>query len=133
MTLSPATSIASPSAKWTRTLSRGDAHSGSGGRRPCGVDLDPRRQIAADDRSGLGLAVALQQGDPERQKKPADLGVERRTARDHRLKPAAKALANLGPDEAVKKRIREPLGEARALRAQALVPDRHRPVEHRLR
>src|SRR6202045_4059267 len=130
MTLSPATSIASPSAKWTRTLSRGDAHSGSGGRRPCGVDLDQWRQIAADDRSGLGLAVALQQSDPERQKKPADLGVERRPARDHRLEPAAKALPNLGPNDAIEKRIGEPLAEARALREQALATDPHPPGEH---
>ena len=38
----------------------GDAHPDAVERWPDGVDFDPRRHIAADDRSGLGLAVALQ-------------------------------------------------------------------------
>src|SRR5207247_9692581 len=62
------------------------------------VDLDPRRQITGDDRGRLGLAVALQPPDPERQKEAADLGVERRAARHHRLEPTAEAPAQFGPN-----------------------------------
>src|SRR6266446_9404418 len=98
-------------------------------RRTDGVDLDPRRHIAGDDRSRLGLAIALQQPDPERQKEPADFGVERRAARYHRLEPAAEAPAEFGPHEAVEEGIEEALVEAQRLRRQPLSSDRRGLVE----
>src|SRR5208337_1065788 len=85
---------------------------------------------AADDGSGFGLAVALQQGDPERQKKPADLGVERGAARDHRFEAPAEALADFGADDPVEQWVDEPLAQARALRAQPLAPDCNRLIKH---
>src|SRR6266403_361427 len=98
--------------------------------RPDGIDLDAQGRVASDDRSRLGLAVALQQSDPDRQKEAADFGVERRAARYHRLEPTAEAPAQFGPNEAVEQRIEEPLVEAQRLRRQPLAPDRRGPVEH---
>jgi hypothetical protein len=49
--------------------------------------------VARDDRAGLGLAIALQHGEPERAEEAADFGIERRAARDQRLHPPAEALA----------------------------------------
>ena len=57
-----------------------------------GVEPDPDRgPVAADHRSGLGLAIALQQRQPHRLEEQSDVEVERRPARDHRLDPAAEA------------------------------------------
>ena len=54
----------------------GNAHPDPVNRRSDGVDFDARRRVATDDGSCLGLPVALQQGDPKRQEKPADLWVQ---------------------------------------------------------
>ena len=53
------------------------------------------RPVAADHRPGLGLAVALEQGQAERVEEQPDLGIERRAARDHRLDPPAEPAPTL--------------------------------------
>ena len=98
--------------------------------RPDGIDLDAQGRVASDDRSRLGLAVALQQPDPERQKEAADFGVERRAPRHHGLEPAAEASAQFGPNEIVEQRIEEPLAEGQRLRGQPLAPYRRGLVEY---
>ena len=68
----------------------GDAHLGVEQRRADRLHADAGLgPVAADHRPGLGLAVALQQGEPERLEEQADVGIERRAARDHRLDPPA--------------------------------------------
>ena len=70
----------------------GDPDLGVLQRRADRVHLQARpRPVAADHRRRLGLAVALEQGEAERVEEDADLGIERRAARDHRLDPAAEA------------------------------------------
>ena len=63
------------------------------------------RPVAADDRPGLGLAIALQQGEAHRLEEQADVRVQRRAARHQRLHPAAKARANLGDEGAGEQRL----------------------------
>ena len=59
-------------------------------RRANSVHLEPRaRAVAADHRPGLGLAIALQDGDADGGEENADFGVERRAAGHHALQPAA--------------------------------------------
>src|SRR6476469_10952970 len=53
--------------------------------------------IAADERAGLRLAVALQEGNPERLEEDPDLRIERRAARYPGLDPAAHLGADLAP------------------------------------
>ena len=87
ITSSPRTMISPSSAMRTSAILH---------RRPDAVHANARAwAVAADDRPRLGLAVALEEGDPERLEEQADLGIERRAARNHRLHPAAEAGADL--------------------------------------
>ena len=56
------------------------------------------RPVAADQRPRLGLAVTLQERDPERLEEDADLRVERRAARHPRLDPATHLRADLAAE-----------------------------------
>src|SRR4051794_31066804 len=53
------------------------------------------RAITADDRAGLGLAVALEESDPKRLEEDSHLGVERCAARHPGLDPPADLGADL--------------------------------------
>ena len=124
MTLSPATRISPSSAIRTSTPS-------SGG--PTDVDPDARRRVAADDRRRLGLAVALQQLHAEREEEAADLRVERRAARDHRLEPPAEPRAHLVAHQLVEHRVEQPLAERQRLRRRAACGRSRRRCSNRRR
>ena len=81
-------------------------------RRSHGLELDPVRRVAAHDRRGFGLAVALQQPEPERAEEQADLVVERRAARHQPLQPPAEALPNFGPHQPVDDSVHHALAES---------------------
>ena len=85
------------------------------------------RRIAADHRRRLGLPVALQQVHPEREEEAADLRIERRAARDHRLEPAAEARAHLVAHQPVEHRVEQALAEATALCRRAACGRSPRP------
>ena len=70
----------------------GDPHLDARERRADGVQLHLAGRVDADDRRGLGLAVALQQAHAEGGEEEADLEVERGAAGDQGLEPAAEAL-----------------------------------------
>src|SRR3546814_19068744 len=66
-------------------------------RRTDRVHLETRLgPVAADHRRGFGLAVALEQGEAERMEEDADLRIERRPARNHRLDPARSEERRVG-------------------------------------
>ena len=93
----------------------GDLHRHARHRRADGIHLQPHlRSVATDDRAALGLAIALQQGQPHGLEEGADLGVERRPARNHRLHAAAEALADLGAQQLVDDQVDRQVGEAPA-------------------
>src|SRR4029079_13547454 len=76
----------------------GNSHFAVPDRRADGVEPDSDAgPVAADQRRGLGLAIALEESDPERLEEHADLGVERRAARHPGLLAAAEPLADLAP------------------------------------
>jgi hypothetical protein len=61
-------------------------------RRTNGVHFDASAwPVAANDRAGLGLTIALQHSDTQGLEKHADVGVQRRAAGHHCFHPAAKA------------------------------------------
>src|SRR5205085_9122425 len=94
---------------------RGDLDLGILQRRADRVHLDARaRPVAAYDGPGLGLAVALEQGEAERVEEDTDLGVERRPARHHRLDPAAEPRADLGPERARQYEVHRQVAKRRA-------------------
>ena len=108
----------------------GDPDLGILQRRPDRVHLDARlRPVAADHRRRLGLAVALEDGEPDRVEEDPDVRIERRSARDHRLHPAAEAGADLGPEQPVEHEVHRPVPQA--LRA-GIIPgaDLERPLHH---
>ena len=104
-------------------------------RRADRAELDAAAAIAADDRRGLGLAVALQQPEAEGGEEDADFVVERRAARDQRLQPAAEAGADLVAHQPIDDPVDEPVPRAvivsRALVALAAEFD-GRPEQPRL-
>jgi hypothetical protein len=78
--------------------------------------------VARDHRRGLGLAIALEEGEAERLEEDADLGIERRAARDHRLHPPAEALglilgSRCGLEDQVHRLVEDRHAAGRALRA----------------
>src|SRR5216683_7039163 len=92
----------------------GDAHLDPGERRANRIDPHLAGRIAANDRRRLGLDVALHQIEAEGDEEAADLGIERRAARDQRLQPAAEARADLVAHELVEDEVGDSLDDAQA-------------------
>ncbi len=109
----------------------GDAHRDVGQRLADRVDADRIRRVGADHRTRLGLAVALHEGQPERQVEAPDLRLQPRAAAHHRAQPAAEARHDAAADQRVEHRVEQPVGQGR-LPVEPAQPGRDGVPEQRL-
>ena len=87
------------------------------------------RAVAADDRAGFGLAIALQDRDADGGEKDADFRIQRGTAGHHRPQPATEFGADGFADGAFQGLIDQLFGEVQAFATGFLAGDRQRLIE----